>query len=76
MVQLKGQVLGHDVTVVDAVPLEAAAALEQDHDELLARGGQRDRIDVGAKAAEQLAVHRHHPKPCRYSALLTRADTP
>ncbi len=59
VIELEGQVLGHDVLAVGAVAVHPAAALEQHHHQLVTRRGQGKGLHVGTQLGEQLAVHRH-----------------
>ena len=59
VVELPGQVLGHDVLVHGGPPVKAQATLLQVGDELLLRGWHLVGIRADQKIAQKFAVHRH-----------------
>ena len=60
VVELERQILGHHVVAFGPRPINAAAALQQDHHQLVPGNRQRQRVHVGTQPGEQLAVHGHH----------------
>ena len=46
VIELERQVLGHDVLAFGSVPGHAAAALQQDHHQLVPGNGQRQGVHV------------------------------